>query len=76
MDQSDTVNVDIFPRRTNPIVPHPSGLLLRRSKLRNRWCATGAPPQFHKKDLKLVSTVPYAKNTLVFFINSDHSVHG
>uniref|UniRef100_A0A7S0R420 Prolyl 4-hydroxylase alpha subunit Fe(2+) 2OG dioxygenase domain-containing protein n=1 Tax=Pyramimonas obovata TaxID=1411642 RepID=A0A7S0R420_9CHLO len=32
--------------------------------------------QFHTKDLKVVSTVPYAKNTMVFFINSDHSVHG
>eukprot|EP00854_Cymbomonas_tetramitiformis_P020416 gene20416-24454_t len=31
--------------------------------------------QFDFKDLKLAATAPYKKNTLVWFINSDHSVH-
>lgn len=42
---------------------------------RKRGMLRGYHQQFDHADLNLVATVPYKRNTLVWFINSDSSVH-
>ena len=52
------------------------GLNLYKKKTKGQWRRTGSNREANMEDIEVVGTIPYAKNTIVGFLNTVNSIHG